>query len=411
MDQEYRDHAATLDRYLMATFGTALSPSEREETRQQAFVGLASEQAKGTKIQSNEAMLIVCARNAAYSVLRSADRRRRTSFDPQDSAEARLADPAAAPVDVEVVEADENRRVKMLMDQLDERSRTVLQLRLELDLEMPQIADHLGVSPSHAYKLLKQAGRALSDSIAANDEGAHSRQQRALLAECEMGTATAEQRRQAEQLLGDPHARALLAELRGLGHQAAAFMPPVALVGAAPPSSGRISHMLASVKQYVTDLAGRAPAQEAASHVAAGSGYRGTGTMVIAGVLSCAGIGGAAVGVKECIDHGVPPALVDVLPGAQTDDPPPEPVPEEPAAPVTTAPVTTTPELQAEPPPAATAPEPEAEPPVDEPAPAPATPGDSLSRLGGNPTRAPAPPTGSGSAGGGGSSSATLGGL
>jgi hypothetical protein len=40
LEQEYRDHAATLDRYLNATFGTALSPSEREETRQQAFVGL-----------------------------------------------------------------------------------------------------------------------------------------------------------------------------------------------------------------------------------------------------------------------------------------------------------------------------------------------------------------------------------
>jgi RNA polymerase sigma factor (sigma-70 family) len=419
LEQEYREHAATLDRYLNGTFGTALSQAEREEARQQAFVGLATEYANGVEIQSTEAMLIACARNAAYSVLRSADRRRRKSFDPHDSAEARLAD-TSAPVDLAVVDADENRRVKMLMEQLDERSRTVLQLRLECDLDGPEIAEHLGLSPSHAYRLLRHASRALADSITANDQGAHSRQQRALLAACEMGTATPDERERAKRLLeGDAHARALLAELRGLGHQAAALMPPVAVAGAAPSSSGRISHMLASVKQHVSDLVGRSgSAQEAATQVAAGGGLRGGGAVsqaVVAGVLACMGAGGYAATV--CVTEG-PAALVDKLPGTDGSKPEPqEQVVEAPVAPVV-EPLTTVPEqavAPAEPVPAEPAPDAQA---ATEPAPAPPTASDSVSGLGGNPTATPAPaPTpppaasGGGGGGGGGSSGSTFGGL
>ena len=409
LELEYREHADTLDRYLNATFGTALSTAEREETRQQAFVGLATEYAKGVEIESTEAMLITCARNAAYSLLRSADRRRRKPFDPQDSAEARLPD-TAAPVDVAIVEADENRRVKMLMEQLDERSRTVLQLRLELELDAPEIAERLGVSPSHAYKLLKQAGRALADSITANDQGAHSRQQRALLAACEVGTATAEQRRQAELLRDDPHARVLLAEIRGLGHRAAAFMPPVAVAGAAPPSSGRISHMLSSVKQYVTDLASRGtPAQEAATQVATSAGLRGATPATIAVMCGAGLLGGGttAVVVNECVQAGGPAALVDNLQGGGDSDDAAQPDEEQilpldqPPIVVETAPVTS-PD-----PPVEATPRPDVPQSSSQPTPTPATGGGSVSGLSGNPApqaapAPPPPPTSSGAAAAGG---------
>jgi RNA polymerase sigma factor (sigma-70 family) len=421
LEDEYREHAATVDRYLAGTFGTALAADERETLRQQAFVGLADEIAKGTEIRSTEAMLITCARNAAYSLLRSADRRRRFTFDPQDSPESRRPDPTTVAIDVAVVEADEDRRVKMLVDQLDERSRMVLQLRLEFEMEMPEIADRLGVSTSHAYKLLKGAGTALSDAIAANNDGAHSRQQRALLTTCELGTATDQQRDQAERMLdADTHARALLAEIRGLGHQAAALMPPVAIGGgAAPPSSERISDMLSSVKQYASDLLGRgASAQETATHVAASGGLRGSGAvgnLVVAGVLACVGAGGGYA-ATVCIDQG-PAALVDKLPG--TDDSNAERQEQIVEAPVAPAvePLTTTPQqLTAQPQPTTTDPAADAQA-ASEPAPAPASGSDSVGGLNGNPTATPAPappppPTVSTGGGGGGSSSgATFGGL
>ncbi len=418
LEDEYREHAATVDRYLAGTFGTALAADERETLRQQAFVGLADEIAKGTNVQNIEAMLITCARNAAYSLLRSADRRRRFTFDPQNSPEARQPDPATAPVDVAVIDADEDRRVKMLVDQLDERSRRVLQMRLEFAMEMPEIAAHLGISTSHAYKLLKAAGTGLADSIAANNAGAHSRQQRALLTAYELGTATDQQRDQAERMLAaDTHARVLLAEIRGLSHQAAALMPPVAVAAAAPPSSGRISHMLSSVKQQVSDLVGRGgSAQEAATQVAAGGGLRGGGAVsqaVVAGVLACMGAGGYAATV--CVTEG-PAALVDKLPG--TDNPRSQPrdrVVEAPVTPVV-EPLTTVPEQVAapvEPTPADSTTDAQA---ASEPTPTPPTASDSLSGLNGNPTATPAPapappPAASGGGASGGSSGTSFGGL
>lgn len=421
IEDEYREHAATVDRYLAGTFGTALAADERETLRQQAFVGLADEIDKGTEIRSTEAMLITCARNAAYSLLRSADRRRRYTFDPQDSPESRRPDLATAAVDIAVVEADEDRRVKMLVGQLDERSRKVLQLRLEFEMEMPEIADRLGVSTSHAYKLLKGAGAALADAIAANNDGAHSRQQRALLTACELGTATEQQREQAERMvLADAHARVLLAEIRGLGHQAAALMPPVAVAGAAPQSSGRISHMLASVKQYASDLVGRgSPAQEAATQVAAGGGVRGSGAVgnfVVAGVLACVGAGGGYA-ATVCIDQG-PAALVDKIPGtddSEADEQ--EQVVEAPVAPAV-EPLTNVPEQVVASPESTTAdPLPDAQA-ASEPTPAPPAGSDSVGGLSGNPTAtpqpAPPPPVvtgGGGGTGGTGSSGSDLGGL
>lgn len=393
LETEYRAHADTLDRYLAATFGTSLSPSEREEIRQQAFVGLVGERRKGTKVENDEALLVTCARNAAYSILRSADRRRRRPFNPQDSPEARLPD-GGMPLDAAVIKADEDRRLKMLMDQLDERSRRVLQLRLEMELDAPEIADQLGVSISHAYKLLKRAGRALTDSIAANESGAHSAQQRALLAACEMGTATAQQRRQAEQLLHDPHARALLAEMRGLGHQAAALMPPAAVV-TAPPSSGRVSHMLSSARQYAADLLGRStPAQDAAGQIAASGGLRGSGHTAVA-VMCGVGLlgGGTAVGVKECIDAGGPSALVDKLHGDSSEGPQPEETVEEiivesPPEVIETTPIVV-PDSSGSPDPVS---RPDAPEPSSGPAPAPASgSAGSTAGLSGNPTPEPAP--------------------
>ncbi len=414
-DEEYRRHAATLDRYLAATFGTALSRDEREGVRQQAFVGLASEISKGVEVHNTEAMLITCARNAAYGILRSADRRRRKTFDPHDSREARLSDPADPPLDHAIVTADEDRRVRMLMSQLDERSRRALQLRVEFGLDMKEIAERLDLSLGHAYKLVTSAGTALAASIAANDDGAHSRQQRALLTACVMGTASDEERHQAETVLeGDAHARALLAEIRGQAHRAAALMPPIAV--AAEPSSGRVSHMIASIKQYVGDLAGRgAPAQDAASQVAASGGLRGATPGAVAALCAAGLIGGGTVAVNECIQAGGPVALVDKLRGQPRPEPEPaKAVVEAPIAPVVEQ-LTTTPEQVVSPPPEPTPdPEPDAEA-ASEPAPAPATGSDSVSGLTGSPaaapTPAPPPPPAVSGGGGGGSSSATFGGL
>lgn len=159
------EHIATLDRYIAGRFGKALDVHDREEIRQEAFVSLQLMLTRGQAIHSDEAMLITCARHAALSRLRSADRRRRYPFDPLDSRELSISDPSVPP-DVEVIEADEDRRLRERMSGLEARDRRLLELQLDLGMEVREVAEVLGLSVSHVYKLTKRAGRAIWNSAA-----------------------------------------------------------------------------------------------------------------------------------------------------------------------------------------------------------------------------------------------------
>lgn len=403
-DRDYRDYANAVDRTLTVTFGRALSPHDREELCQEAFANVAAARANGREIRNEKALLITAALNAARSRLRSADHCTRRPFDPLDSPQAHTPSPSV-PVDTAVIEAEENRRVSRLIEQLDDpRSRAVLKLRLELGLDWQEIAAYLGLRRRQTYKLLNDAGRALWELIVKDESGERSAELRALLVACEMGTATAEQRRKAAAMVDDPHVRALLAEIRGLGRRAAATLPLPPVAGAAEP--GAVTEIALHIKQSITDAAqglkhqavgliGRAPAQETATQLAAAGGARGTGTVAVA-LVACLGVGGgAAVGVKECIDQGVPTTLVNAIVGSEqspaaSDDERAEgeapsaldvsPIPLPAAPPAEQTPATDE---------GSEVPRREAAP--SEPTPAPATGGDSLSGLSGDPTPTPAP--------------------
>jgi RNA polymerase sigma factor (sigma-70 family) len=417
-DQQYRRYAAAIDRFLLCTFGTAFSTHDREELRQDAFAGLETARARGGAIRNEEALLITCAANAAKSRLRSNDRYKRHSFDPLDSLEARLPDRSVSP-DVAVIEADENRRVAMLIEQLDDpRARDVLKLRLELDLEWSEIARYLGLGKSQTYLLLRKAGNALWELLVNNASGKDSEQQRELLLACVMGVASPEQRRRAEQLRDDPHARALLAELRDVGRQVAAVLPLPSIVATDAPG-GRLSQVIAHFKDQLADageairhqtvtLVGRTPGQNAASQIAAAGGGRGSGPAVVA-VVACLGAsGGAAVGINECLEHEVPTRLVDAIPGVGHDD-------RHPNSPAAVPPdVTHAVPVLPDSPPAAVPPDTESNArPTNEPAPVPPSTGDSVSGLSGAPasTPAPAPPSPPPASSSSGTSGTTFGGL
>lgn len=156
---EYRDHVGAVDRFLAANFSSALGADERAEVRQDAFLALFREQSQAVRIKNEEAFLIKCARNAALSRLRSADRRRRWSFDPHDSPEARLPDPAPSP-DMVVIAAESERATRAAVARLDGRSRELLALFL-CGWTVPEVAERLQVSTSHGYKLFKKAGTAV----------------------------------------------------------------------------------------------------------------------------------------------------------------------------------------------------------------------------------------------------------
>ena len=144
--EDYREQMATVDRYIAGAFNGSFTPEDREDIAQDAFAGL--ELTRATKpVKDTEAVLITCARNAAVMRLRSADHSRRHSFDPQDSPEARIPDHTPAPEDL-VVQADEERRVHMLIELLGARERSVLKLRLQDELPAKEIAHRLDLSVS-----------------------------------------------------------------------------------------------------------------------------------------------------------------------------------------------------------------------------------------------------------------------
>lgn len=248
-NDEQREQISVVDRYLAGTFNGSFTPEDREEIRQDAFVGLQLKRSR-EPVADAQAVLIVCARNAALMRLRCADRRRREPFDPL---EAEIPDHRADPQDV-VLQADEERRVRALIDQLGERERSVLKLRVDLELSTKEIAKRLGLSISRAHRLLKHAGGALVEAIGASELGEFSGRQRSLLAAVAMGIATDRQRKAGAELLEDPHARAILAELRGLGQKAAAVLPlpPVA----AAEHSARLSEVATHIKGQLADAAG-----------------------------------------------------------------------------------------------------------------------------------------------------------
>lgn len=397
-DQQYSEHAAAVERYLASKFGRAFNRHDREDLRQDAFLALERQRARGEPIRSEEAVLIRCARNAAFDRLKATNRRKDHPVDPLDSAASRAPDPAL-PTDAAVMKADEERRVRLLVDQLDIRAREILKLRLEHELEGPEIAERLGLSVSHAYRLLRQAGAALSVLIEETEAGVYSRRQRSLLAACVLGIASARQRAQAERLLDDPHARATLAELKGLSHKAAATIPAPAVTTAAEHSRrledvwAPVAHAARTAKDHALALVDRTPGKETLSQMLPASGGGRTAAIVSIAALCT---GGTAVGVQQCIHNDLPHKLYDSLSSAEADagDPPspsvqPSDNPNGGGSALTSDPAFPAPEVTVNPAPPDPSPPPA--PVQDEPTPAPATASDAVSGLGSSAAATPAP--------------------
>ncbi|MCA1701271.1 MAG: sigma-70 family RNA polymerase sigma factor, partial [Actinobacteria bacterium] len=343
--EDYRAQIAAVDRFLASAFkNKSLTPEDREDIRQDAFAGLELQRSR-KPVEDTKAVLITCARNAARMRLRSHDHNRRDTFDPLDPDTVGIPDAAPAPDEL-AIRTDEDRRVRLLINQLGEREQAVLKLRLEQELPAKEIAGRLGLSVSRAHKLLKRAGQALVDAIAASELGEFSRRQRSLLAAIVMGIATDRQRRAGAEMLEDPHARAILAELRGLGQKTAAALPlPPAAAGAE--HSGRLSEALTHVKAQLADATGVAKQHAAAVYVRAGDPTPLVGARpgaVAATVASCLALGAGAY----CSVEGLPNQLGAPL-GLQRPPTPEAKAKPKAPEPAKTPPVATTPPETAQP--------------------------------------------------------------
>ena len=209
--------------------------------------------------------------------------------------------------------ADEARRVRMLIDELDGAERALLKLRLDLGLEPSEIRERLGLTDRQYRRVAERAGKALLDQFRAFDSGAWAKSKRSLLCACVFGVASERQRAKAQELIEhDPCCRAMMSELRELGGRAAAVLPlpagPVALDAAGADAGGRVAELLAGAKEQAADLLAGAKQHAAGAYVRMADPTPLAGARpgaVGAVVAGCIAAGGSAY----CAVEGVPESM------------------------------------------------------------------------------------------------------
>jgi DNA-directed RNA polymerase specialized sigma24 family protein len=375
-ERAYRAHERAVTGMLAARYRD-LDSDSRYELYHEAWASVLKRRGDGVQIDNLEGYLMGAADKLASKRVYGADSRRRVTFDPVDGRYAAVPDTGQSPEEA-VLAADEARRVRMLIDELDGAERALLKLRLDLGLDPSEIRERLGLTDRQYRRVAERAGRALLDQFRALDSGAWAKRKRSLLCACVFGVASERQRAKARDLIQhDPCCRAMMSELRELGGRAAAVLPlpagPIALDAAGVDHAGRAAELLAGVKQHAagayarmsdpTPLAGARP---------------GALATVVAG---CIAAGGGAYCAVEGVPGSIKPALHIERPAEQAEEQPvPNPVPPNahalPAPPQVVRPPSSpaqtpaaAPQTQAAPP----APEREFEPPAP-PAPAPVAP-------------------------------------
>ena len=364
-ERAYRAHERAVTGMLAARYRD-LDPDSRYELYHEAWASVLKRRGDGVEIENLEGYLIGAADKLASKRVYGADARRRVTFDPVDGPYSAVPDAGESPEEV-VLAADEARRVRMLIDELDGAERALLKLRLDLGLEPSEIRERLGLTDRQYRRVAERAGKALLDQFRAFDSGAWAKSKRSLLCACVFGVASERQRAKAQELIEhDPCCRAMMSELRELGGRAAAVLPlpagPVALDAAGADTAGRVAELLAGAKEQAADLLAGAKQHAAGAYVRMADPTPLAGARpgaVGAVVAGCIAAGGGAY----CAVEGVPSSMKPVLgiehvaPKAeQKPEPRPQPQPPVAAPPVAPAP-------QQAPAPAPPPPQPEPAPP------------------------------------------------
>ena len=259
-EQAYRDH----ERSVLAMLSTRyrdLDPDGRRELYHEAWASVLKRRREGVEIESLRGYLLGAADKLASKRVYGADARRRKTFDPTAPAFTALADAAEQP-DEAVLAADEARRVRMFIEELDQAEQALLKLRLDRGMDPPEIRERLGLTDRQYRRTAERAGKALLAQFRAFDRGEWARGKRSLLCACVMGIASDTQRERAQRLIDeDPCCRAMMSELREFGGNAAALLPlPVGTVTMASGNDGlaqRATELFGDVKGGLADLASR----------------------------------------------------------------------------------------------------------------------------------------------------------
>jgi RNA polymerase sigma factor (sigma-70 family) len=265
---------------------------------QEAWTELLELEARGEVVQNRKALLKKIAWRRA---LDSSRHRRLVSVDPSGPLITDTPDDAPTPDEAAQIHLTAE-AVRLVIDGLDERQAAVLKLRFDAGMSAREIQQQLGVTPKRLEKIVTNAYKQIAAQLSSNGhESLWTRRQRSLLLACEIGIASAAQRRRAQAMVDrDASCRAMLREMRAsLHHVAVALpMPAIPLEHRRLPgfdgALSRVDELWLSLRQLPRGLVERFPfGSPAAEQVAAGGTTIGTGATAKI-IAFCIAAGGTA---------------------------------------------------------------------------------------------------------------------
>jgi RNA polymerase sigma factor (sigma-70 family) len=331
IEREYREHREAVLGMLGAQFPRLGDP---EELYQEAWAELLALERRGERVRHRRALLKTIAWRRAADAVKQ--RRRVVAVDPAGLVLENAADQCALP-DEQAQRHLDGEALRLVVESLGEREATVLKLRFDCQLSAKEVQVALGIGEKRLEVIVTRAYRKIAEQLEVGTDGttAWTRRQRSLLLACELGIASARQRRHAQQMLErDPACRALLRAMRrGLDDVAAVLPVPVLVdehdrvgrLGRA--TAGRLDELLAGARHVVERVAGRGVADSGLVEQAGlGGASAGLTALAVKAVAVCVVVGGAAVvclgGSSRLTDHPAKAAPVPRHEAARVVEPP-----------------------------------------------------------------------------------------
>jgi RNA polymerase sigma factor (sigma-70 family) len=278
---------------------------DHEGLYQDAWVELLALEARGETVRSRRALLKKIAWRRAAD---AAKKRRPETLDPASPVLGATADEQPLPDEQAQVRLDAD-ALRLVVESLDDQQAAVLKLRFDQDLSAREVRERMGIGEKRLEAIVTTAYKKIAAQLAVDDGGQSrwARRQRSLLLACELGIASARQRRRAQAMVDrDPVCRAMLHAIRtNLGDVAAVLPMPVLAeeqdrLRRVAGATGRLDEWLASARQLADRLTGRGmPDGGVLEQGAVGGASVGAGALTAKVVVACLAVGGVTA---VCVD-------------------------------------------------------------------------------------------------------------
>jgi RNA polymerase sigma factor (sigma-70 family) len=306
IERDYAEHRTAILAMLRADFPRLGDP---EELYQEAWAELLALERRGEMVRNRRALLKKIAWRRAAD---AAKRHRPETIDPVSPVLAAVADDEPLPDEQAQLRLDAD-ALRLVVESLDEQQAAVLKLRFDQHLSAREVHCRLGVSEKRLEAIVTAAYKKIAAQLAIDDTG-ESRwrnRQRSLLLACELGIASAHQRRRAQSMVDrDPACRAMLHAMRtNLGDVAAVLPMPVLAeeherLGAIARATNRLDELWATMRHLADRISGRGVPDSRLLEQAGVSGATvGTGAVAAKVVVVCLAVGGTGAICVDVANH------------------------------------------------------------------------------------------------------------